>query len=161
MAAGLGFAPVLEILLSAQAVDEVVSKPNARGIYPLHAAASNGSPECVTLLLVHGAAPDVRDKNGATPAAVAAFCGSTDALKAIIEHANSSGLDKEAVDAAGATMLWTAAAGGHAEAVAYLLEKGCAPEASCGNLTCEAVASRNGHAEVAALFTKKLDGIAE
>ena len=43
-----------------------------------------------------------------------------------LHHRQSSvGLDKEATDEAGATILWTAAAGGKAEAVALCLEKGC------------------------------------
>ena len=59
VAAAQGFAPVLEQLLGhveAQGCQDVVGKANERGLYPLHAAASNGSAECCKYVAWSGVA---------------------------------------------------------------------------------------------------------
>ena len=61
-------------------------------------------------------------------------------------------MDLEATDEAGATVLWTAAAGGKTEAVALCLEKGCSKDATCTGMTAEAVAAKNGHTGVVELL---------
>jgi ankyrin repeat protein len=155
VAAANGFPEVLEKLLSrveAQDCQAIISQPNSRGISPIQAAASNGSEECMRLLLDHSADHNTRDKNGASAAMIAAFCGNEAALKVLLDHPSCTGLDLEATDEAGATSLWTASAGGKAEAVKLLLEKGASKNASCGGIVCAQVAAKNGHAVTAGLF---------
>jgi ankyrin repeat protein len=155
VASANGFADVLEKLLSrveAQRCEAIVNQANSRGIVPIQAASSNGSEECTRLLLDHGADHNARDKNGASAAMVAAFCGNDGALGVLLKHPSCTGLDLEATDEAGATALWTASAGGNAKAAQLLLERGASTEASCGGLTCGQVAAKNGHLPVCSIF---------
>ena len=52
-------------LLVLQKVDP--NRPCSRGLTPLHIAAAHGQAAAVRLLLSHGAQPELRDGNGATP----------------------------------------------------------------------------------------------
>ena len=92
------------------------------GIMPLHAAATNGSLECVRLLLEAGAQKDEgRRDTGATPLYLASQNGHLEVVRILVE----SGANKDqGLTRTGATPLHTAAQSGHIEIVRLLVESG-------------------------------------
>jgi ankyrin repeat protein len=114
-AAFCGHADVLKMLFDAGA------EPGAGdndGTTALMRAAGSGAADCVTALLRAGAPPNAVDSGGWTAALCAADEGRTAALRAL----HAAGADFAARDAKGRSLLQLAAAGGHAEAEAFLRE---------------------------------------
>ena len=106
-------------------------------------------------LLAAGADAAALDANGARPLAVAAFCGNTDVTRLLAgapgAAAGAGGVDHR--DGAGATALWLAASGGRREDVKVLLAAGADRHAANSEgVSAHDAASRNGHAECAALL---------
>ena len=92
------------------------------GIMPLHAAASNGSLNCVLLLLEAGAEKNKgRRDTGATPLYLAAQNGHLEVVRILV----GSGANKDqGLTRSGATPLHIAAQSGHIEIVRLLVESG-------------------------------------
>ena len=85
VAASNGRCGVLGVLLAAP----VSADPNKGCTYsgwtPCHAACATEQPDAVTLLLAHGADPNIADEDGWTACIWAAFRGSTACLRALAE----------------------------------------------------------------------------
>ena len=94
------------------------------GRTPLHSAAGNGNAELVRRLLVNGANPNAKNKDGGTPLHDAARLGANaDTISALLE----AGADIDARDNFGNTPLHAAAIIGRAIAARTLLGAGATP----------------------------------
>ncbi len=121
---------------------------DAIGITPLYAAASNGSLNCVPLLIEAGAHKDKgRTDIGQTPLYAAAQNGHLEIVRFLVE----SGADKDqARTDIGATPLSTAAEHGHLEVVRFLVESGADKNQGRADTgaTPLSLAAEHGHLEV-------------
>ena len=87
---------------------------------------------------------------GSTPLQGAAFCGSVDAVRLLLEAC----ADKDWASTTGRTPLYEASLNGHADVVRVLLEaKADKDKANNLGATATSVASKNGHAEVVRILT--------
>jgi ankyrin repeat protein len=95
-----------------------VNKPAPDGTTALHWAVQRDDIETATLLLAHGARPNVVNDYGVTPLGLACTNASAAMVKALLR----SGADPNAVLQSGARPLMTASRTGNPEVVAALLE---------------------------------------
>ncbi|XP_071583030.1 ankyrin repeat domain-containing protein 35 [Heliangelus exortis] len=160
------------------------AKLNAAGQSAFHLAAAKGLPECLRLLLAHGAPIDERNLEGSTALHLATIACQPQCVKVLLQHganeghvdgqertplhwAASSGCassvlllcDHEAVldvtDARGQTPLMLAAGGNHAAICAQLLRRGADPRlADKDNKTALALARECGSLESAELLLR-------
>ena len=115
---------------------------------PLFEAASNGSLQCVLLLLEAGAEKDKgRTDIGATPLSIAAQNGHLEVVRFLVE--SGANKDQGTTDD-GATPLFVAAAKGHLEVVRFLVESGASKDQGRTNdgATPLHIAAQKGHFEV-------------
>jgi ankyrin repeat protein len=100
---------------------DCLNVPNEKGLTPLLVACERDDVDLCKKLLEKGASLDVQDSNGASPLAVAAFCGNVNVLKEVL-------LDKkellERLNTNGCTPLWLAARAGREEVATLLLDSG-------------------------------------
>jgi len=96
------------------------------GTSALHWAARADSLESVEALLAAGAKADAADRYGVTPAYLAAVNGNAHVLGALID----AGADPFVLGPTGETLLMTASRTGRPDAIALLVEKGLAVDAS-------------------------------
>ncbi len=85
LAAKRGHLGVLAVLLAAPVSADPNKRDTITGFTPLHMACINNHPDAVTLLLAHGADPNLADKDGITPCMIAAYKGHTACLRALAE----------------------------------------------------------------------------
>lgn len=142
--------PMAKVLLSQPGGPMLIGRKNKKGVHPMAAAAAGGNAPLVQLLLDHGGSDTATDANGATPLALAAFCGAAEVVKLLVKRTT---VDIEAKDKSGATPLWLGAAAGHLEAVQVLIEAGANPHVASGGHEAADAAGRNGHPKVKALLT--------
>ena len=95
----------------------------------------------VRLLIAAGGSLTDTDANGATPLALAAFCGQAEVTTLLV---GKEGVDVECTDNSGATPLWLASAAGHDEVVRVLLAAGARPDVSSGGKPALVAATRIG-----------------
>ena len=69
-------------LIKSQKID--INKPSLNGIYPLHRAATEGSYECLQLLIDQGAEVNITDHQGWTPLHDAVFHGHINCVLALV-----------------------------------------------------------------------------
>lgn len=119
-AASLGREECLQALLEAGADPEVRTEVPFLNISmtPLYAAAAQGHPGCVRLLLQHGAAHDTRSQGDGTPLLGAAMEGHRKCVEALLE----GGCDIELATSYGQTPLMSAAQYGRAECLRALVK---------------------------------------
>lgn len=123
VAAANAHAAVLSVLIDNGA--DVDKGDPAAGITPCHSACTSNCPDAVTLLLEHGADPNLADKEGWTSLHIAAFRGYTRCMRALAEGARAQGkpLVVNALSNAKMSALDIALEKGHAEAAAYLRDE--------------------------------------
>lgn len=147
----------IDLLRSFVAADPATATaPTAKGMTPLHYAASLNRPEAVYLLLKSGVSPDVVvANNSTTPLHWAADANSEDALRLLL----GNGADVNARAKNGLTPLHLAARKGAVECVGRLLSAHADPNAAdtAGNTPLHAAAARNQTAAVAALVAHGAD----
>ena len=88
---------------------------------PIMYAAMVGNVNCIEKLIQKEAQVNYTDRTGQTAWTLAARAGSVDVLKCLIED---HGIDKNAVDEKGLSVLYWAVSSGNIEAVRYLLKQG-------------------------------------
>jgi ankyrin repeat protein len=128
----LGRAEVLESLLAAGADPNATKWDEAL----LHIAVKYGGPDCVQVLLKHGAAAEVRNAQGETPLQLASSAGAIRSAELLLAH----GAELNAADRGGLTPLGRAFESGHHEMAALLTAAGaeakvCAEEHEFGRWT--------------------------
>ncbi|KAM4606887.1 uncharacterized protein O3C94_023100 [Discoglossus pictus] len=118
-AAYMGHRAVAELLLKAGAeVNKFDSeRRTALAVACLCVPAGREYPDLISLLLEHGANPELQDIDGMTPLLVAAFEGQAEVAELLLE----AGADPDTVGRGRMTPLLAAASGGHAETVRVLL----------------------------------------
>ncbi|MCJ1676742.1 ankyrin repeat domain-containing protein [Streptomyces sp. APSN-46.1] len=96
---------------------------DAEGTTALYAAAVQGRPEIVRLLLAHGADPDAesRGPTDGTPLCAAASWGHAESVRELLAHGADPGLREDG--GTGLTPLEWALRGAHAEAARLLRER--------------------------------------
>ncbi|KAM8976881.1 uncharacterized protein RCH25_036078 [Pelodytes ibericus] len=118
--------------------------------------AGHEHPELVSLLLEHGADPELEDKDGATPLLVAAYEGQAEVAELLLE----AGADPDRAGKGRVTPLLAAASGGHAETVRVLLLWGSAADvtdAEGRSALAMAAAAAGGEEAVRVLLDRGLD----
>ena len=88
---------------------------------PIMYAAALGNVKCVEKLIQKGAQVNCTDRTGQTSWTLAAYAGSVDVLKCLIED---NDIDKNSIDNNGFSILYWAVSSGNIEAVRYLLKQG-------------------------------------
>jgi ankyrin repeat protein len=110
----------VKIALSSKTV-EIDDNSGLGGMSAYHWAAKNGNADITQLLIDASANPNVTNKVGKTPVAIAAESGHVEVLKMIVE----SGGDIESVDQIGGTpLLWASGLSKNPATVGYLIEVG-------------------------------------
>lgn len=93
--------------------------PDWQGLYPTHVAARVGNVKILGLLLEHGAAVNVTEKDlGWTPMFYAASEGNIECVRILVK----AGCDLDVVDENGSTAMYFAASQGHLDCLEILLE---------------------------------------
>ena len=130
VAARRGHLGVLGVLLAAPVSADPDKGDTSDGWAPLHAACNYDNPDAVTVLLAHGADPNLADKEGVTPCMMAACWGHTASLWALADGAarqEGRTLDVNAVSTSGnwkgRTALDLAVDHNKDEAAAYLRDE--------------------------------------
>ena len=100
---------------------ELVDQPNKAGRVPLHSAAEANQVKCCRQLMRHMKSVEIFDKEGLTPAQVAARAGAHDCMILLLGDKPIKSVTKD-----GKTMLHLAAIAGNAASVEWLLKKGLA-----------------------------------
>ena len=161
-----GNVSILKCLFQARDETSVLSYRKAnRGFFEsplaIHQAASNGHAGVVEFLLRRGVQLHYKDTaTGLTPLQIASQNGQLQAVKVICEHSLrkvSTDRDRDAGhEKTGMTALHFAAAGGHDEVVALLIDHGsrCSDQDARGE-TALIKASRNGHAITAKVLLER------
>ena len=148
-AARLGFRDLAEHLI-AKHPEHV----HARGGYeetPIHAAASVGHADILSLLTEHGADIDVGESGDITPLSRAAFKGHVESVQMLLE----CGATIDVPDNLGRTPLHWAASMGKTQAVRLLLEHGADVNArDQSGLTPSQLVSNEGRHEIVELLSK-------
>jgi ankyrin repeat protein len=132
--------PNLELidLLLSHSSEEVINTPNKKGLTSLLLACERDNVALLKKLLDSSSSSNsnadelIGDATGSSPLAVAAFCGSKDALVYLLEkHSNDSHEERalflEQPNDNGCTPLWLAARSGRPEVVKLLLDAGADP----------------------------------
>mmetsp|Transcript_28644 Transcript_28644/g.40208 ORF Transcript_28644/g.40208 Transcript_28644/m.40208 type:complete len:345 (-) Transcript_28644:73-1107(-) len=112
-----GEGPLFDLLMD----ESIVEEKNKQGYNPLLIACERNWVNVLNKLLSRGASLDTRDKNGATPLCVAAFCGNEDVVKRILEVRKDL---LNVPNTAGCTPLWLASRTGLTAMAVFLLEAG-------------------------------------
>jgi ankyrin repeat protein len=146
-------------LLLEHATERVANTKNQAGLTPLLVACERDDAKLLQKLVDHKANVSVQDSTGASPLAVAAFCGSKDVLALLLEMSKSKdgpgGQLLEQPNANGCTPLWLAARTGRPEVVEMLLKAGADPTiANKEGISPIDVAAKNKREKVLALFQK-------
>ena len=127
VAAGMGHVETVETLLKwskkVDINDNLINKRNSNGLTPLLVACERGHEIIACTLVKNGASP-LRDKNGASPLAVAAFCGCLDVVEKLLELDFGKDLLNVRDGTGGSTPLWLAARTGNKKMVELLLQYG-------------------------------------
>ena len=125
VATGIGHIGTVEVLLQwSKKVDgNIIDKKNSNGLTPLLIACERGHEGIAHTLVREGACP-IRDKNGASPLAVAAFCGCIDVAQKLLDIDFGKALIDVPDDSGGSTPLWLAARTGNKKMVELLLKYG-------------------------------------
>lgn len=124
-AVAIGQVSDVELLL--ETGPHLVNCRDSRGWTLLHYAALKGQTKTIRILLAHGAATEVADKDGATPLHVAATSGYSDAIEALLE----GGAHIDAQDHNGVTPLQDAASAGNVSATDTFLRHHASTEKRC------------------------------
>ncbi|CAH2226182.1 ankyrin repeat domain-containing 50 [Pelobates cultripes] len=157
-AAYMGHKTVTEILLAAGAdVNKCDSEGrSALAVASLCVPAGHEYPELVSLLLEHGADPELEDKDGVTPLLVAVYEGQAEVAELLLE----AGADPNRADKSRMTPLLAAASGGHAEVIRVLLLWGSkidATDSEGRSSLAMAAAATGGEQAVRVLLDRGLD----
>lgn len=159
--------PNLELidLLLSHSSDEVINTPNKKGLTSLLLACERDNVALLKKLLDSSSSSSssnadelIGDSTGSSPLAVAAFCGSKDALVYLLEkHSNDSHEERalflEQPNDNGCTPLWLAARSGRPEVVKLLLDAGADPTiTNKDGLSPEDAAKKYERVAVLALF---------
>lgn len=104
-------------------MEPTLNRKNGSGLTPLLVACERNHAEIARVLVDRGALPTC-DKNGASPLAVAAFCGCYDVAKELLTLPFGIDLLNVPDEAGGCTPLWLAARTGNAKMVRLLLDAG-------------------------------------
>mmetsp|Transcript_16304 Transcript_16304/g.23998 ORF Transcript_16304/g.23998 Transcript_16304/m.23998 type:complete len:341 (-) Transcript_16304:89-1111(-) len=143
---------VIDLLL-VHASEKVVNTPNKKCLTPLLVACERDNDKLARKLLDKKADVNFCDSTGASPLAVASFCGSKDVLKVLVDLKQSNSLEQ--ANNNGCTPLWLAARSGRAEVAAILLESGADPNIRNNDgLSPLDVAAKYERHEVLQLFQK-------
>jgi len=154
LAAQNGCTDIVELLLDAKADANAKASVvigvggGASGITALSQAAASGNASLVKMLIEHGADLHALTGNGAT---VMAFATTNEVVQEFLDR----GLDINARDKDGYTLLILSAEGFHRPTVAFLLRHGADPNAkSKGGTTALKLAEKIGHSDDAELLRK-------
>jgi len=154
-------------LLLAHSTERVVNTPNQDGLTPLLVACERDDATLLQKLMSHKANLAVDTTTGASPMAVAAFCGSKDVLAvllAMIKEASSGNDDDDALllllleqpNTNGCTPLWLAARSGRPKVVEMLLQAGADPTVkNKDGISPTDIAIKHKREKVLELFSKK------
>ena len=105
----------------------ILNQPNCKGVTPLLIACERDDVTSCQLLLQHGATLDVTDSlTGASPLAVAAFCGSNQVMEVLLQ-ADTGSKHLEQSNSNACTPLWLATRAGQVKIVKCLLDAGADP----------------------------------
>ena len=149
---GRGWAEVVGLLLEGGADTEAVT-PNTC-VTPLLNAARRGDLALVRLLLTHGAAVDVQNRNGVTALSLAARQNHAEVVRLLLTH----GAQVDGRSNRGDTALMLAAVGGHLETAQALVDAGADTSlADARGVTALEHARRKGHEAVTALLKAGAD----
>ena len=102
---------------------DIINFTNKNNLTPLLIACERGHADIAIKLVESGASP-IKDKNGASPFSVAAFCGCTEVVEKLLHHDFGKRLLNAKDDAGGCTPLWLAARTGNRKMVNILLQSG-------------------------------------
>jgi ankyrin repeat protein len=139
---------------------DVIHDWSSDGFQPLHLAAFFGRSETLSLLLDHGADPNVAAKNpmSVRPLHSAAASRSRDAVRILIEH----GAEVNVQQHGGWTPLHAVAMHGDMELTQYFLDHGADPHIkSDDGKTARDLAEANGHLQIAELLRQSHAHIAQ
>lgn len=105
--------------------DGLLNSPNRKGLTPLLVACERDNANLLQNLLDRHADITICDSSGASPLAVAAFCGSKQVLEVLLQPSFVDLLEQP--NQHGCTPLWLAARSGRPEIVEMLLKAGADP----------------------------------
>jgi len=144
---------LVELLLN-YADEDSLNTVNNKGLTPLLVACERDNKKVVQDLLNHPKINvNISDSSGSSPAAVASFCGSKDALEILLLK-NQELLEKP--NSNGCTPLWLAARSGRPEVVVILLKAGADPNHKNNDgLSPIDVARKHKRVKVLELFEQK------
>jgi hypothetical protein len=146
-AATLGFRGLAEHLIANH--PEHVNARGENEMTPMHAAASAGQADILSLLIQYGAGVNDRDRTGRIPLFLSLWSGRLEAGQFLLNH----GADIEARSEYDNTALIYAIWGGKIEFIRILLERGVAVNARCqGDMTPLHRAAQGGKTEFARLL---------
>jgi ankyrin repeat protein len=114
-------------LLLTHTSDILLNTPNKIGLTPLLVACERDDDKLLAKLLDHNADITICDATGASPLAVAAFCGSKDVLAVLLLEKDFAQLLLEQPNQNGCTPLWLAARSGRPQVVDMFLKAGADP----------------------------------
>lgn len=147
---------LVDLLLS-HSTEDIVNTPNKAGLTPLLVACERDDVVLLQKLVDHKANLSVQDSSGASPLAVAAFCGSKEVLAALLKmnDSDSSTTLLEQPNTNGCTPLWLAARSGRPEVVEMLMKAGADPTVTNKDgISSIDVATKHKREKVLELFNK-------
>lgn len=141
----------VEQILTHRPMPNINYRTERIGLSALTQAAATGNGEIVSLLLQHGADPNIVTRNGETPLLIASYQGNPGVVHLLL----SAGARVDARESRyGFTALTTAAKEGHVEVVRLLLEAGADVNDKTDGRTALTFARQYKHPEVVRLLSR-------